>query len=107
MKKYFDRPQCGVQGERKGAAVDRGEGWVPTPEQMSGTATREVVGGLRLPQPKNKDHRLTEGQHHFSQSENLVFSAGHKTLLPYGKQYYASHKRCGLSPNDVATKLQT
>ena len=36
------------------------------------------------------------GQHHSA--------CGHKTMLPYGKQCCASHKRCGLMPNDVALR---
>ena len=45
----------------KGAAVDRGEGSVPTPEQMSGTATRKVVGSNPAPATKKENSHLYGG----------------------------------------------
>ena len=49
---------------------------------------------------EGKQHPLTD------MSTSFRFS-GHKTRLPNGKQYCASHKRCGLTPNDVLPSAKT
>ena len=49
-------------------------------------------------------HRLTAcGQHHFEQSENIVFNKRTQNEVAFGKQCCASHKRCGFA-NDVALR---
>ena len=43
------------------------------------------------------------GQHHFEQSENIVFNKRTQNEVAFGKQCCASHKRCGFA-NDVALR---
>ena len=53
---------------------------------------------------RRTQHRLTaSGQHHFEQSENIVFNKRTQNEVAFGKQCCASHKRCGLA-NDVALR---
>ena len=62
---------------------------------------------------RRTQHRLSAcGQHHFEQSENIVFNKRTQNeVTPYGvndvafgKQCCASHKRCELTLNDVALR---
>ena len=51
-------------------------------------------------------HRLrVHSQHHLTVRSTSLSEYGHKTMLPYGKQCCASHKRCGFA-NDVASATQ-
>ena len=51
---------------------------------------------------RKTQHRLAAcGQHHFEQSENIVINKRTQNEVAFGKQCCASHKRCGLMPDDV------
>ena len=54
---------------------------------------------------RRTQHRLrVYSQHHLTFRSTSFRFSGHKTTLPYGKQCCASHKRCGITPNDVALR---
>ena len=77
-----------------------------------------MLGGAKKPRSEERgfficvrrtQHHLTEGQHHFEQSENIIaHSSGHKTMLHFSQmKLRQAANDVMLRINDVALRANT